>query len=179
MSCRSVEQWLDRGMPVEEREDAMRHVAVCGACSEAFEAASGVEKALRHVAATAWAAPAAAAVPPAPEFVANVMSRVAAAESLGRGSQLERRRGQIWISLVTDPLSVISITAALLVAVWGAWHPRWFFDAGMTLAARSWWSAAALAPRGGVVVDPLILTGIAIAVTPLAIWTKPLVPTLR
>jgi len=155
-------------MPVEDREDAMRHVAVCGVCTEAFEAASGVENALRHVAATAWAAPAAAAVPPAPEFVANVMSRIAAAESLGRG--LERRRGQIWISLVTDPLSVISITAALLVAVWSAWHARWFRDAGMTLAARSWWSAAALAPRGGVVVDPLIWTGIGIAVTPLAIW---------
>jgi len=38
------------------------------------------------------------------------------------------------------------------------------------LAARSWWSAAALSPRGGVVVDPLIWLGLAIALTPLAIW---------
>ena len=41
MNCSDVERWLDRGMPDSGSERAMRHVAACGACFEAFEALVG------------------------------------------------------------------------------------------------------------------------------------------
>jgi hypothetical protein len=170
MNCSGVERWLDRGMPAGGREGAIRHAAICGACSEAVEAASSLEAALRGAAATAWAGPADSAPPASPDFVANVMARIAAAHSLAREARLERRRARLWISLATDPISVSSITAALLVAVWTLRHPTWMLDAGMNLVARWWWSAAALAPQGRVDVDPLVWIELAIAVFPLVVW---------
>jgi hypothetical protein len=181
VNCRGVERWLDQGMPADDRENAMRHAAICGACSEAIEAASGLEAALRGAAATAWAAPTASAdsadsadsttspAPPSPDFVANVMTRIAAADSLAREARLERRPARLWISLATDPISVSAITAALLVAVWTFRHPNWMLEAGMNLVGW-WWSAAALAPQGRVDVDPIVWIELAIAVFPLALW---------
>jgi hypothetical protein len=98
------------------------------------------------------------------------MTRIAAADSLAREARLERRRAPLWISLATDPISVSSITAALLVAVWTHRHPNWMLDAGMNLVARWWSSAAALAPQGRVDVDPLVWIELAIAVSPLVLW---------
>jgi hypothetical protein len=168
MNCKAVERWLDRGMPENGRERVKRHVAVCGACFEAFEAAASLESALRAEAGRAI--PAALAAPAGAEFVANVMTRVAIAEPLARGARADRRRAAVWIALVTDPLSVVSITAAFLVAVLSAWHPSWFFDAGMNLVARWWWPAVALSPGGRIELDTIIWLGIAIAASPIVLW---------
>ena len=171
MNCRVVERWLDRGMPEGERESAMRHVALCGACFEAFEAASGLEAALRAEAATVRAlAPDATAPAASSEFVANVMARVAAADTLALGARLERRRSRFWITLATDPIIVCSITAALVVAVWTVLRPGWFLDAGMNLAARWWLSTSALALPGRIELEPVLWIGIAISVSPLVLW---------
>ncbi|TMQ63117.1 MAG: hypothetical protein E6K79_10750 [Candidatus Eisenbacteria bacterium] len=170
MNCSDVERWLDRGMPDSGSERAMRHVAACGACFEAFEAASGLESALRAEGASARAATVAAAVPAAPEFVANVMARVATADSLALGARLERRRARFWITLATDPIIVCSITAALVVAVWTVLRPGWFLDAGMNLAARWWLSTSALALPSRIELKPVLWIGIAIAVLPLVLW---------
>src|SRR5439155_21127227 len=99
MNCSDVERWLDRGMPDSGGGRAMRHVAACGACFEAFEAASGLESALRAEAATLRGATAGATAPAPAEFVANVMARVATADSLALGARLERRRTRFWITL--------------------------------------------------------------------------------
>ena len=174
MNCRAVARWLDRGMPEKGHESVKRHVAVCGACFEAFEAASGLETALRAEAGlhaeTGRAIQAPLAAPAGAEFVANVMARVDAAESLARNARPERGRAAIWISLVTDPLCVVSITAAVLIAVWSAWHPNWFLGAGMTLVARWWLPAAALAPGGRIELAPIVWFGIAAAALPVVLW---------
>jgi len=177
MKCSDVQRWLDRGMPEGERERAMRHVAVCGACFEAFEAASGLEAALHAHAETARAETAGVAPPGTGDFVANVMARVTSADSLALGARLERRRGRYWVTLLTDPISICSITAALLVAVWTYIRPGWFLDAGMNLAARWWASASTLsAPAstfsapGRVELQPILWIGIAISVSPLILW---------
>jgi hypothetical protein len=170
MNCRVVERWLDRGMPEGEREAAMRHVALCGACFEALEAASALEAAMRAEAATVRAATAGATTPNASEFVATVMARVAAADSLALGARLDRRRARFWITLATDPISICSITAALLVAVWTIWRPSWALDTGMNLAARWWLSTSALALPGRIELEPVLWVGIAISVSPLVLW---------
>lgn len=169
MNCRAVERWLDRGMPENAREVAMRHVAVCGACFEAFEAATSLETALRAAAADTRALPAGSAASVAPDFVSNVMARVAAADSLARVARPDRGRANIWVELVTDPLSVIAITAAFVVALWSAWHPNWFYEVGMNLAGR-WWSVAALPPRSPIELDPFVWAGLAVAASPFVVW---------
>lgn len=168
MNCKAVGRWLDQGMPEKGRVRVERHVAVCGACFEAFEAASGLESALRAQAGRAM--PAALPARAGAEFVANVMTRVAAAESLARAARPERRRAAVWIALVTDPICITSITAGFLVAVLSVWHPSLFFDAGMNLVARWWWPAAALAPGGRIELDTIIWCGIAIAASPIVLW---------
>ncbi|HKW51246.1 MAG TPA: hypothetical protein VJQ53_05865 [Candidatus Eisenbacteria bacterium] len=171
MKCSDVERWLDRGMPEGGRERAMQHVAVCGACFEAFEAASGLEAALRAKAAAERAATAGAEASAASsEFVANVMARVASADSMALGARLDRRRARFWITLATDPITVCSITAALLVTVWTLMRPGWFLDAGMNLAGRWWLSTAAIAPTGRIALEPVVWIGIAISVSPLILW---------
>jgi hypothetical protein len=174
MKCKAVARWLDQGMPEKARDVAMRHVAVCGSCFEAFEAASSVEAALRAEAAVR-AVPVVAAVDGAPacvDFVANVMARVEGAESIPRKAKPVRRPSRAWIELAADPLTVISITIAALVTLWSAWHPNWFYEAGMNLAAR-WWSVATLQPRSPIELDPYVWAGLAIAAFPfvvLGIW---------
>jgi hypothetical protein len=170
MKCSDVQRWLDRGMPDVGRERAIRHVAVCGACFEAFEATSGLEAALRAQAETERAATAGAAPRGTGDFVANVMARVTSADSLALWARLERRRSRYWVTLLTDPISICSITAALLVAVWTYMRPGWFLETGMNLAARWWVSASTFSAPGRVELQPILWIGIAISVSPLILW---------
>jgi len=169
MSCRFVERWLDQGTPEKERERAMRHVPLCGACYEAFAAASSVEAALRAEASELRARPAVSAAPASPDFVESVMTRVAAAQSLAWNVKLGRRHGRMWIELVTDPISMVLFTAALVVGIWGLLRPQWFLEAGMKLVG-GWSSVVSLAQSGHIDLAPAVWAGVAIAASPVVIW---------
>src|SRR3989442_572722 len=146
MNCSRVVRWLDQGMPAAGREAALRHVEVCEGCAEAYGAARRIDVALRSDAAREPALDSVAGT----AFVKSVMARVAAAEPLAREGRFGRTRALWWLRLATDPLSAISVTAALVVAVWTAWHPKWFLGAGGRLMARWWSPIAALAPSSAI-----------------------------
>jgi hypothetical protein len=163
MTCAAFDRWLDDGMPEGVAAACHAHVRGCARCAAALEAARAVLAALSE------AAPGEAASPVrAPAgLAAGVMARVRAAESL-RAREVERATEEPWwIRLLSDPVSSVSLTVALLAAALLIWNPAWVLRLGGWLGAH-WFTWIARA--GEVPVDPRVLQALVATASPFVLW---------
>jgi hypothetical protein len=164
MNCPELERWLDEGMPETARADALHHVESCAGCAELLAAAGAIEALLREEPAEG------APIVAPPGFTNAVLARV---ESETKGARVAfPQREPWWVSWALDPVSVVAITAAVVVAAMARLHPAWFLDPGFAWISRSseWtevaWTDAAAFFRA----TARVWLAIGIGLAPLAIW---------
>jgi hypothetical protein len=163
MTCAAFDRWLDDGMPEGAAAACHAHARGCARCAAALEAARAIEAALSEAAPGEMPAPVRA---PA-SLSAGVMARVRAAESL-RARELDRAPEEgWWIRLLSDPVSSVSLTVALLAGALLIWNPAWVFRLGGWLGAR-WFTWIARA--GEVPVDPLVWQALVATASPFVLW---------
>ena len=163
MKCSEFERWLDEGEPEHGREQALRHAAECTVCGPALQAARAVDAALR----LELAGPSMTA---SPGFVASVMHRVDEAARARAAISTERSPLPWWAALATDPVSMVSVTLGISLAVLAILHPRWLVNVGVDLSARWWLLAESISSATEVALDPTAWLSIGIALAPLAAW---------
>jgi len=170
MKCPELERWLDEGMPEAGRADALRHGESCAGCAELLAAAAAVEAMLRDdpVAIEPVAAP--------PGFTNAVLARI---EHAGRSPSRSgawvgapRQREPWWITWALDPVSVVAITAAVVVAAIARLHPAWFLDPGFAWIDKSseWAGAASREAATFFRASAPVWIAIGVGLAPLVIW---------
>ncbi len=162
MKCAEVERWLDEGMPDGVRAEAIRHIEACPGCTASVEAAREIEAALRQDA--LGSSPVA---PPA--FVECVIARVDSARLSVQAAGAERPL-RWWVALATDPVSVVSLTLALLLAVFTLYRPNWAFEANLALVSRASLWTSRIAPLQSPALHPALWLGLAAGFAPLGLW---------
>lgn len=163
MTCAAFDRWLDDGMPEEIATPCHAHARGCARCAVALDAARAVESALSE--ASSGETPAQVRVPTG--FSAGVMARVREAESL-RAREVEKApEERWWVRLLSDPVSSVSLTVALLAAALLIWNPEWMFRLGGWLGSHwfTWVSGA-----GNVPVDPLVWQALVATAGPFVLW---------
>ena len=133
MNCSSFERWLDAGMPGEGARRALAHAEGCKVCAPALVEARAVEAALRGDAEGAGAPghrlASAAGVKARAGFVDAVMARVEAEAPRARPAVATlglETPALWWVRLFADPMSVVSVTLAIVVGVVARVEPGWF-----------------------------------------------------
>lgn len=160
MTCAEFDRWLDEGMRAADAAAARTHAGACARCATALEAALAIEAAFSDASVAERAFPAVRA----PEgFASSVMARVGDLEPAIVPRIAEATEQRWWIRFVTDPVAVVSATAALLALTLLIWNPAWVLRLG-----GSWltWVTRAGATSMG---STLWLTVLATA-APLTIW---------
>jgi len=165
MDCGHFERWLDEGMPVAEGPAAHAHVASCARCAAALATARRLDAGL---AACALRAPAG--------FVERVMERVARARAARLLSLVETDALPWWVRAAAEPTAALSLALAALL-IWQR-EPLARY-AGLALQrlgdpAILGYVNRFLQPRLvldlGAFSDPLVVSGLMLAVLPLAWW---------
>ena len=119
MNCSEFDRWLDEGSPEGERATAMLHAGGCARCARALEAERAVTAALRAEAATS-------SIEASAGFVARVMAGVesAAADAGARAGSMPAGAAAVpaarpswWTVFASDPISVVSVTLGISLAV--------------------------------------------------------------
>jgi hypothetical protein len=171
MNCSEFDRWLDEGSPGARRAAAMLHAGGCARCARALEAERAVAAALR--------AEAAAAMEASAGFVARVMARVegaaAVAEARARSmpvgaAAIPAVRPSWWTVFASDPISVVSVTLGISLAVLASWRPQWLTDTVIDLATRWLSLAGSMDARAQLHVDPLVWLSLGIAASPFLAW---------
>lgn len=158
MTCAEFHRWLDGGMPDAGYATARDHAHTCPRCAAAFEAAEAVDHALSMAVTEPARAPA--------RFTTGVMERVREVESLRLREAEAMPEPRWWISLLADPVSVVSATLALLAAGLWIWSPERVLGLGGRLGAHwlTWVS------RAGEVQAPLVWLALLTTAGLLALW---------
>jgi len=165
MNCPELERWLDEGMPETGRAEALRHVESCAGCGELLAGAGAVEAMIRGE--PAEGEPIAAP----PGFTNAVLARI---ESEPKGARVNAfpQREPWWITWALDPVSVVAITTAVVVAVMARLHPAWFLDPGFAwIRGSTEWTGEALTDAAPFFrATALVWMAVGIGLAPLAIW---------
>lgn len=146
MNCSSFERWLDAGMPESEARRALAHAGSCRVCAPTLAEARAVEAALRAEAPGAAESPVASAdlagAASSAAFVDAVMARVQveAEAAAVRGADDPARTGEAtpapWLlRLFVDPVSVVSVTLAVVVGAVTSLEPEWVTAGASAISA--------------------------------------------
>jgi hypothetical protein len=154
-----LDRWLDEGMPEPGSAAARDHARACPRCAAAIETAEAVERALSVHGVEPAHAPAG--------FSTRVMERVREVESIRVREVHEIPKPRWWFSLLSDPVSIVSVTLAFLVAGLWIWSPERVLGVAGRLGAP--WLAW-LARGGGIQVHPTVWLAILTAAGLLALW---------
>jgi hypothetical protein len=193
MTCAEFDRWLEEATVrnldgaghadsralQRETTRALEHARDCARCADLWSAARSVERSLTADRNRAVATP--------PDFVASVMARVERREAaLRQGAAVKPAAVLRSLGLLAaDPVSAISGTIVLMIALAAVWRPTWFSGAATAIATLpSHWirSAFVSEPTGAVgrafeSVSPVAWIGIGLAAAGLAFWG--LVPLYR
>lgn len=176
MNCSEFDRWLDEGSPESGRAAATLHAGGCARCARTLEAERAVAAALRAQATTP-------SMEASVGFVARVMARVegaagevaAAREGVHAGLALTGAavtgaRASWWTVFASDPISIVSVTLGVSLAVLASWRPEWITNAVIDLATR-WLSLAATVDAPvHIQLDPLVWLSLGIAASPFLAW---------
>lgn len=161
MNCSEFDRWLDEGSPEGERSAATFHAGGCARCARALEAERAVAAALRaEAAAPSIEAPA--------RFVARVMARVEGVSTVRVA--IPAARPSWWAVFASDPISIVSVTLGVSLAVLASWRPEWLTSAGIDLATRWLSLAGSVDARAQIQLDPLVWLSLGIAAFPFLAW---------
>lgn len=176
MNCSEFDRWLDEGSPEGERAAAVLHAGGCARCARALEAERAIVSALRAEAATP-------SMEASAGFVARVMARVegvageVAVAREGVHAGLARGGGAVpaarpawWTVFASDPISVVSVTLGVSLAVLASWRPEWLTNIGIDLATRWLSLAASVDAPVHIRLDPLVWLSLGIAASPFLAW---------
>lgn len=161
MNCSEFDRWLDEGSPEGERAAAVLHAGGCARCARTLEAERAVAAALRAEATTT-------SIEASVGFVARVMARVEGAAAAG--AAVPAARTSWWTVFASDPISVVSVTLGVSLAVLASWRPEWLTNAAIDLATRWLSLAGSVDARAHIRLDPLVWLSLGVAASPFLAW---------
>ncbi len=109
MNCETFATWLDEGRPPFDRDQALRHVEACSSCADELAAARALDEVLAQRLESAPAS-----------FAADVLARLPEQPATTPDVESVPEIGlPWWARILTEPLVILSIMLATLVAGWG------------------------------------------------------------